>query len=257
MWHGGWCWSKFVTLFREAGFNAEAFDFSYHGGAHAGSRDRLWRALIGTYVNDLRRAARRFPTPPILIGHSLGCYLIEILMAELQPPAVILLAPTRPQIFTRSVGRFLLRHPFEFCWLLFLLTMWPPIRNEALCEDLFFPPGFPEQELHELHQHYLQNESYWIASQLLLGGLFPFLGIAGKPSAASGTAVYVVGGELDRAVLPRDVKKVAEFHTGQVKEFPGLAHDLMLGPTQKWVAESLLAWLNELGQRPISREAGK
>jgi hypothetical protein len=247
MWHGDWCWEPFVARFRNAGFNARAFNLSFHGGPHAGTRRRLWRATLRTYLDDLRREARKFPTPPILVGHSLGCHLIEVLMAEIRPPAVILLAPTRPAIFTRSVGRFLKEHFFEFCWLVLLLTMWPPIRNLQMARELLFGPDFPESELEEIHTKRLQNESYWVAVQLLMGGLLPFLRIGGRAAAPFGTPVYVVGGELDLAVLPRDVVEVATYHSARRRVFPKTAHDLMLGRGSEAVADAMLEWLRSQG----------
>src|SRR5687768_3125210 len=98
MWHGEWCGDHFVKFFWRAGFNAHAFNLTSHGKEYAGP-DRLWWPLfLGTYIKDLREKVSSFPRTPILVGHSLGCLLIEITMALLRPPAVVLLAPTRADI---------------------------------------------------------------------------------------------------------------------------------------------------------------
>lgn len=244
MWHAGWCWERYVRLFRQAGFNAHALNLRYHGLHYAGRRRsaRLWRPLLGTYVKDLKREAARFETPPILVGHSLGCYLIEIAMADIRPPAVVLLAPTRPDIFARSVNRFRKDHPREFWRLFFTLTMWPPISTPELCAEMLISPKFPKDEVLKLHQEKLQNESYWVASQLLLGSfrLGSWLGIARRPSANPGAHVTVIGGALDRAVLVEDVKAVAASYGVEAEIIPEMGHDLMLDVGGDSIAQRIL-----------------
>jgi alpha-beta hydrolase superfamily lysophospholipase len=110
MWHADWCWEGFIKYFRKMEFKAHPMNLRRHGVQHAGPA-RLWRAFLGTYVKDVERAASSFKRPPILVGHSLGCLLIEITMARIRPPAIVLLAPTRHEIFARSVDRFRIAHP--------------------------------------------------------------------------------------------------------------------------------------------------
>jgi len=143
----------------------------------------------------LRNEIAPYETTPILVGHSLGCLLIEIVLAEVPPPAAVLLAPTRHDIFRRSVWEFFKKHPFRFLQLFFTFTMWPPICTPELCREMLFSPALPEADLLEWHGC-LQNESYKVATQLLWG-------CGPKPAPPSGVPTLVVVGdhELELAAL--------------------------------------------------------
>jgi alpha-beta hydrolase superfamily lysophospholipase len=241
MWHAGWCWTKYVTFFRSMGFNAHALNLRRHGVQHAG-RARLWRPLLGTYVKDVNRAAAKFKRPPILVGHSLGCLLIEITMARIRPPAIVLLAPTRHDIFNRSVKRFRAAHPDEYRRLFWGATMWPPIENSELCREMLFSPALPERELLAYYE-LMQNESFWVAAELRYG-------FGPKPAPPCGIPTLVIGGELDRAVLEEDVKAVAAYHGTEAVILPGMAHDLMLDVGREEVAQRILDFLDAQGLAP-------
>lgn len=241
MWHGAWCWTDYVRFFRKKGFNAQALNLRSHG-AQLDRTARLWRPLLGTYVKDVERAASKFSRPPILVGHSLGCLLIEITMTRIRPPAIVLLAPTRHEIFDRSVARFRKAHPAEYRRLFWGMTMWPPIENHALCREMLFSPALPESEL-RAHYELMQNESFWVAAQLRYGR-------GPKPTPACGIPTLVIGGELDRAVLEEDVKAVATYHGTEAVILPGMAHDLMLDVGREQVVTHIYDFLDAKGLAP-------
>lgn len=242
MWHGGWCWNGYRKFFRDKGFHAQAMNLRCHGAEHAGSAARLLRPFLGTYVKDVERAAAKFQRAPILVGHSLGCLLIEITMARIRPPAIVLLAPTRHDIFKRSVERFREKHPEEYRRLFWGMTMWPPIENPTLGREMLFSPALPEAELLE-HYKLMQNESFWVAAQLRYG-------LGPKPAPACGIPTLVIGGELDRAVLVEDVKAVAAYHRTEAIILPNMAHDLMLDVGRDQVAQHILDFLDAQGLAP-------
>jgi len=195
-------------------------------------------------VDDLKRGIAKYETTPILVGHSLGCLLIEIVLAEVRPPAVVLLAPTRHDIFRRSVGRFHCKHPFRFLQLLTTFTMWPRICTPKLCREMLFSPALPEVDLLKLHGC-LQNESYGLATQLLWG-------CGPKPAPPSGVPTLVVVGDRDQAVTVDDAQQVAAYHGTQAVIMPGLPHDLMLDEGAAKVAERVVHWLKKDQPKPAT-----
>jgi alpha-beta hydrolase superfamily lysophospholipase len=241
VWHGAWCGAAFVEFFSWEGFNAQARDLCCHGLKHAGPA-RLWCPVLGTYAKDVLREAGGFNTPPILIGDSLGCLLIEIAMAHIRPPAIVLLAPTRHDIFARSVQRFRSAHPREYARLLGGMTMWPPIETPALFREMMFSNALPEAELLDYHQ-LVQNESFWVAAQLQYG-------FGRRPGPALGIPTLVLGGELDRALLKEDVEKVAAYHGTSSEIRPGMGHDLMIDVGCDAVAKRIRDWIEGLGFSP-------
>lgn len=243
MWHADWCWELFLAWFRAAGFDPRAMNLRQHNCRQRGKPRRLNGWSLQDYVNDLKRAIAEFEalsgTTPILVGHSLGCLLIEIVLADVRPPAVILLAPTRHDIFRRSVWRFFQKHPFRFLQLLTTFTMWPPICTWALCREMLFSPGFPEDDLRKWHGC-LQNESFRLANQLLWGS-------GPKPAPSPGIPALVIIGDRDQAVTVEDAEQVAAYHGTVAEKMSGMPHDLMLDQGAKKVSDRIVEWLKNEG----------
>jgi len=236
MWHADWCWELFLAVFLTAGFNPKAMNLTEHA-RRQGEPRRLQFWSLEEFVNDLKRAIAQFKTTPILVGHSLGCLLIEIVLAEVRPPAVVLLAPTRHDIFRRSVWEFFKRHPFRFLQLVSTFTMWPPICTPELCREMLFSRTLPEADLLKWHGH-LQNESFRVTNQLLWG-------CGPRPAPHSGIPTYVLIGGADQAVSVKDAKLVAADHGTDVDEIPGMPHDLMLDLGAADVADRIIVWLRK------------
>jgi pimeloyl-ACP methyl ester carboxylesterase len=57
-WHAAWCWDDNFLDF-----------FAARGSLNAYSVD--------DYVDDVRTAASRFDTPPVVVGHSMGGYVVQ------------------------------------------------------------------------------------------------------------------------------------------------------------------------------------
>lgn len=241
MWHADWCWDLFRAWFRDAGFDPKAMKLRQHE-CRRGKPHRLKWWSLQDYVDDLKREIAKYEKPPILVGHSLGCLLIEIVLADVRPPAVVLMAPTRHDIFRRSVWRFLRRHPFRFLQLLTMFTMWPPICTPALCREMLFSPALPQSDLLKWHGC-LQNESFKLANQLLWGR-------GPKPAPSPGIPTLVIVGDRDQAVTVDDAQMVAAYHETVAEKLPGMPHDLMLDQGAKKVADRIVEWLKNEGLAP-------
>lgn len=215
-------------------------DLPKHG-RRRGDPTRVWCCRIRTYVASLRAKIETYRTPPILVGHSLGCLLIEIVLAYYRPPAVVLLAPTRHGIFRRSVLGFLKRHPLLFLELLCTWSMWPPISTPKLCREMLFSPDLPEEELLKWHA-FLGNESTLVATELLLG-----LGQGPAPAHSPEIPTLVMRGDLDVAVDSKGAEDVAKHHGTKMQRVPKIAHDLMLDQGAENVAGEVLQWLATSG----------
>src|SRR5512147_764465 len=75
MMHGAWCWDvHFLDYFAQHGFAAHAVNLRGHGNSEG--REALRWTRISDYVEDLANAVRQLPSPPVLIGHSMGGFII-------------------------------------------------------------------------------------------------------------------------------------------------------------------------------------
>src|SRR3954469_9427392 len=75
-WHGAWCWDEhFLDFFADKGYRALAVSLRGHGGSPT-SRP-LRSCSIADYVDDVRSVAEKLPTPPMVIGHSMGGLVVQ------------------------------------------------------------------------------------------------------------------------------------------------------------------------------------
>jgi len=97
MWGGAWCWAKFRTAFEPAGYRCAATTLPYHDMDPRGAPDpRLGTASLLDYAEALEREIRQLPEKPIVMGHSMGGLLAQMLGARGLAKALVLLAPAAP-----------------------------------------------------------------------------------------------------------------------------------------------------------------
>jgi pimeloyl-ACP methyl ester carboxylesterase len=96
--HGGfcgpWAWDEFAARFRDAGYDVSAPALRFHDGAKPAPA--LATTSLLDYAADLEKQIVAMWAPPILVGHSIGGLLAQMLAARCGIAAAILLAPTAP-----------------------------------------------------------------------------------------------------------------------------------------------------------------
>jgi non-heme chloroperoxidase len=93
---GGWMWTEtFMPYFAEAGHACYAFSLRGHGGSDG--RDHIDWHSINDYVDDLQAMVARMPEPPILVGHSMGGFIVQKYLERHPARAVALLCSVPPQ----------------------------------------------------------------------------------------------------------------------------------------------------------------
>ena len=113
MMHGAWCWDvHFLDYFVDHGFAVHAVDLRGHGKSEG--RERLRWTRIADFVEDVANAVRQLPNPPILIGHSMGGFVIQKYLEEHPAPAAVLLSSPPPGGLVRTILRIARRRPLAF-----------------------------------------------------------------------------------------------------------------------------------------------
>src|ERR1700733_7234817 len=75
-WHGAWCWDEhFLDFFAKQGFRVLAPSLRGHGSSPIGKSIRM--CSIADFVSDLSSVIDSLPSTPILVGHSLGGFVIQ------------------------------------------------------------------------------------------------------------------------------------------------------------------------------------
>lgn len=77
-WHGAWCWTEqAIPDLVARGLTVHAISLRGHGrSAPAGPL-----TTICDYVRDLQTVVRKLPQPPLVVGHSSGGYVVQLLMS--------------------------------------------------------------------------------------------------------------------------------------------------------------------------------
>lgn len=240
-WHGAWCWEEhFLPYFAEHGYDSYALSFRGHGDNR--DRTRLRWTSLNDYVEDLRNAITRLPTPPVLIGHSMGGYVIQRYLEQGAAPAVVLLASTPPTGALRSTLATLARHPVAGLKANFTLSPSRLLATDRLCRDLLFSDTLSEHEV-SLYRTRLQEESYRAILELCLPRLHPRRFPPHLP-------VLVLGGADDRLLTRHESRRTAVVYHAEHRILPGIAHDLMLDTRWQDAANEIRTWLDHTLQLP-------
>lgn len=232
-WHGSWCWDEgFLDYFADRGFTAHALSLRGHGASEG--RDALRRTRMADYVADVATIAERLPTPPIVIGHSMGGAVVQQYLEEHAAPAGVLMASLPPTGVLPTTARLHGRHPWRSLRMHLTLNLYPLVETLDVARGLFFSEKMPVVDVKRHHAR-LQNESYRAFLDMLALDL-------PRPDAVR-APLLVLGAERDTVFLPRQVRATAEAYDTHAMMFPDMAHDMMLEPGWESVAQAIVTWI--------------
>jgi pimeloyl-ACP methyl ester carboxylesterase len=239
--HGGycdaWCWEpSFLPRFAARGHAAYALSLRGHGAS--GGRDLLWAAGLDDYAADVERIAAQMPTPPILVGHSMGAAIVERLVATRPVRGAALLAPLPPAGLLPIATRLAAEHPDYLLQMSRLDPMRLSAEVLAALEPFYFSGRMDRALLREAALH-INGESPRALMDLALRLHW------GLPARES-PPMFVLGVQGDRICRPDDVVATAIHHGVTATVLPGLAHMLMLEPGWKAVADAVVDWIATL-----------
>ena len=107
--HGAWCWDDhFLDYFADRGYHALALNLRGHGGSPSPAPINACSVL--DYVQDVSTVADRLPVPPVVIGHSMGGFVVQKYLAVHAAPAAVLVASAPPTGIAPATVRVACRH---------------------------------------------------------------------------------------------------------------------------------------------------
>jgi pimeloyl-ACP methyl ester carboxylesterase len=242
MWGGAWYWEKFRGLFEAKGYRCIAVTLPYHDMDPKGIPDpRLGTTSLLDYAESLEREIGKLGAKPIIMGHSMGGLLAQILGARSLAKSLVLLTPASPS------GIIALK-PSVIKSFWSVLTTWgfwrKPMRqtfSEATYSMLHL---LPEKEQKETYGKFVYESGraafeigYWLLDSKN----------ASKVDESKVTCpVLVIAGAEDRITPASVVRNVAKKYRGATyKEFTNHAHWVMAEPGWQDVAEYIGGWLTQ------------
>jgi pimeloyl-ACP methyl ester carboxylesterase len=231
---GAWCWSKhFLPYFAAQGFRACAVSLSGHGGSPG--RERLDWLSIADYVRDLEDAVDTVGGDPVLVGHSMGGFVVQKYLERSAAPGAVLMASVPPQGLLSSSIALAFSNPGLFADLNSMMH-----RGRASLATLQHALFASPVALDELQAYYrlMQPESQRAMWDMTFFDL-PRL----KPERCP--PLLVLGAESDILVPPSQVEQAARAYLTRAEIFPGMGHVMMLEARWQNVADRIIEWLGE------------
>ena len=240
---GPWTMKPFKKFFEEAGFACHAPTYRFHDLADGEERRK---AMIGTsiqdYVSDTVEFMQTLDRRPIVIGHSLGGLIAQILSGRGLIEAGVLInssimAGTTPTTdMERALGKMFMSagafwqeapgQDFELLAAYGLNTM-PEIQQHEICDRLSTESG---EVLFELF--------FWMydlkqATQVAFDG-------------RNAPMLFLTGTE-DKVVPPSTARQMAARYDelATVQEYPGKCHYMQLEDGWQELASNSLKWIRE------------
>ncbi len=94
---GAWCWDNYKIFFTDRGYRCHVPVLRYHDMDPRDKPDpRLGATSLLDYARDLEEEIRQLAERPVLLGHSMGGLLAQILASRDLARALVLLAPAAP-----------------------------------------------------------------------------------------------------------------------------------------------------------------
>ncbi|MFH1786249.1 MAG: alpha/beta hydrolase [archaeon] len=243
MWGGGWCWENYKKFFEENGYHCINPTLRFHDmGPGETPNPLLGTTSILDYAEDLENKIRELDATPILMGHSMGGLLAQILGSRGLAKALVLLTPASPRgiiALTPSV--------IKSFWGVF--TKWgfwrKPMRqgfDDAAYSMMHLLTADEQKEAFDKFVYESGRAAYEIGFWLL-----DSKGAANVDESKVTCPVLVVAGAEDRITPASVVRKVADKYkaVSTYKEFANHAHWVIGEPGWQEIAEYASDWLNQ------------
>lgn len=236
-WHGAWCWEKyFMPYFAQHGYHTYALSLRGHAGTPPVGSFR-WTS-IHDYVTDVAQAIRQLPHPPILVGHSMGGFIVQKYLEQHELPLAFLLASVPSFGAIKIVLKIIRHYPISFLQTGLQLRLFPIIKDRQITKRLLFSENVPAQ-LYQSYYNRLGDEAYRAFLDML------FLNLPQPQRVTS--PVLVIGAANDWLIPLADVQTTATAYHTHAKIFPNMAHDIMLEPNWQLAADWILAQISVRG----------
>lgn len=236
---GPWVWGGFIGKFKAAGYPVHTPSLRHH--EEDGASTGLAQVSLADYAADLEAFLDELETPPILIGHSMGGLLAQMLAARKPVRALILLAPSAP-------------------WGVPPSTLFEIASAQAMLLNVGFWDTVLKPDEHIAGRHALDRvtdrdgvlarfvpESGRAIFEIMHWGLD--MRRAGEVNVREvASPLLVLVGSEDRINPPGTVERVAALYRKQAtyEKVPGMSHWLVGEPGWEKVADRAISWLGQL-----------
>lgn len=231
---GAWCWNEhFLNWFANKGFETVSFSLRGHGGS--GGRQLRSLASIDDYVEDLEEVVDTLGQTPVLIGHSMGGYIIQKYLEQHTAEAAILMASVPPEGLLASNAMMAMAQPDLYFQMAWLQAIGPHTFLRERLGRAMLSPDIAEDE-GMIYFGRLETESQRALLDMM--GANPiFL------TADDAPAMLVIGAHDDEIIQSELIHHTARKYHADYALVDDIHHAMMLDKNWEKVAETMLEWL--------------
>lgn len=232
---GGWMWSEtFMPYLAEAGYACHALSLRGHGGSHGGEHID-WHS-VNDYVDDVRSVVEWLGENPVLIGHSMGGFIVQKYLEHHDVPGAALVCSVPPQGLIASQFHLMFQKPQLFLDINRIMGGNYP-DTEVLQEALF--AGDIDESMLAAWLTRMQPESHRALWDMSVFNL-PNLHAMHRPP------MLILGAELDVLVPAFLVQTTAQTYGLPAHIFRNMGHAVTHEKEWPLVAATLRDWLASL-----------
>ncbi len=221
--------------------------------ANALAQQQLVSYGVEDYVRSIQAYVNSLPVTPILIGHSMGALISQLVAARTNVEALVLISSAPPagvNGWSWSVMRAFGRN-------LFLFPLWKKVTQIGIDNVRY---GIANTETNSVQEELARDATYESGRASFEIGM-PFL-FRRPPTKVNTQAincpVLMLGGTEDRITPIGIQRKTAELYQGRARliELPGVCHWTVGGNALPLVKQHILKWLKQQGiELPVQSAA--
>lgn len=232
---GGWMWTEtFMPFLAKAGYPCHALSLRGHGGSEG--REHINWHSVADYVDDLKTVTDWLGEEPVLIGHSMGGFIVQKYLEHRPAQAVALICSVPPQGLIASQFHLLFSKPHLFLELNRILS--GEYTDTATLREALFA-GDVDEAMLAAWMTKMQNESQRAILDMTMFNL-PNLFSMHRPP------MLIVGAEDDVLVPAFLVQTTASTYGQRPHIFRRMGHAVTHEKEWPLVAACLRDWLEEL-----------
>jgi len=250
MWGGSWYWENYKKFFEGKGYRCIIPTLRFHDmDPKAIPNPELGTTSLLDYAEDLEEEIRRLDSKAILMGHSMGGLLAQILGSRGLAKALVLLTPASPSginALTPSVVR-------SFWSVLMGYGFWKKPRRQTFNEAVYSMLQLLSPEEQKKTYDRFVYESGRAASEIGFWFFDP-KGASKVDEKKVSCPVLVIAGSQDKITPASVVRKVAGKYraVSTYKEFPNHAHWVIGEPDWQEIANYASEWLNQAIEKDMN-----
>ncbi len=244
--HGAWtepsCWDNYIPVLEAEGYRCLTPTLRHHDcRPDDDPHPELCTVSIRDYVDDLEAIANDLDALPIVIGHSMGGLLAQLLLARVPARAGVLLSPAWPWgVWGLPLTSLCAIAPQFGTW-----GFWrKPCRPSAEKVAYAIANRMAPEDQQQLHQDMVFDSGRALA-EMALWPLDRSRATEVDPSRIT-CPLLIVAGRDDRITPASMIYKIARFYgdVAEFRELPGYAHYLLGEPGWERVVEEVVHWLD-------------